>query len=43
MFAVVTASHFVACFSDTYANYILYLIPAYLVFRVLKWLANYIK
>mmetsp|Transcript_16623 Transcript_16623/g.19792 ORF Transcript_16623/g.19792 Transcript_16623/m.19792 type:complete len:142 (+) Transcript_16623:3-428(+) len=42
-FAVILLSHCVAIFSDIYATYILYLFPAYIVFKALSYLKDYIK
>ena len=42
-FCVVTASHVVAIFNDTWATYVLYLIPSYIVFKLLMLLKDYLK
>ena len=43
LFAVLTASHFMAIFSDTLSSYVLYLVPLYLGYTALSWIFWYLK
>ena len=42
-FCVLTLSQFVAIFSDAWATYILYIIPAYIVYKAGSYLFQYLK
>ena len=43
LFAVITFSHFVSIFSETFGTYILYTVPLYIVYKLGGYLMSYLK
>ena len=43
LFIIIASSHFLAVFNDTWATYVLYLVPTYLAYKLLVILKDYLK